>query len=256
MDGGFDVTNKKFDTLLERAQRRVQQAHQAAAEDRKCGILPRLTKLVFKQTLARLHVRLAQCYAEADQQIVALANELTCPVLSNDSDFYIFPLPAGLLPIAHFRWRRVEQTGSRRFIPCKSYSASSFCTFFHLRQELLPVLAALNGNDYVKLRRADTRIRWAQFAPACCGTSERLHGLISWLKRFTSPGDALEAALGLMGNMEEKKKAELLRSLHLGRDEYQVPPCSLSRFFIHGIAPPLPAASKVIKVFYFERVRS
>lgn len=246
MDGGFDTSDKKFDTLLERAQSRVKKAHQAAAENRKCGVLPRLTKLVFKQTLARLQVALAQSYGEADQQIVALANAFECPVLSNDSDFYIFSLPGGLLPIAHFRWEEAELRG---FIPCKSYNAASFCIVFDLRPQLLPVMAALNGNDYVKLRRADTPIRWARFAPPGCGTSERLRGLICWLKRFTTPGHALEAALGLMGNVEEKKKAELLRSLHLGMEEYQVPPCCLSRFFIHGIAPPLPAASKVITSF-------
>ncbi|KAG7233289.1 hypothetical protein INR49_007271 [Caranx melampygus] len=245
MDGGTDSTDKKFDTLLERAQSRIRAAHQAAAEDRKTHILPRLIKMVFKQTLARLEVPLAQCYGEADQQIVALANEWKCPVLSSDSDFYIFNLPGGLLPISHFRWEEVEQTGSQRYICCKSYHASSFCIVFDLQPELLPVLAALNGNDYVKLKRMETVIKWAEFAPTGCVTSVRLEGLLCWLKNFKRPGDALEAALGLMGNLDEKKKAEVLSGLNLGIKEYKVPPSSLSRFFIHGIAPPLPAADKV-----------
>ncbi|XP_023265364.1 protein asteroid homolog 1-like isoform X1 [Seriola lalandi dorsalis] len=245
LDGGTDSTDKKLDTLLERAESRIKKAHQAAVEGRKQHILPLLTKMVFKQTLARLEVPVAQCYGEADQQIAALANEWKCPVLSNDSDFYIFDLPAGLLPISHFKWEAVEQSGSQRYIPCKSYKTSSFCIVFNVQPELLPTLAALAGNDYVKLKRMETPINWAQFATAGSETQSRLEGLLCWLKGFTTPEEALEAAVGLMGELNTKRKAEVKNSLNLGMEEYKLPPSYLSRFFIHGIAPPLPVVEKV-----------
>uniref|UniRef100_A0A3B4VG20 Protein asteroid homolog 1-like n=1 Tax=Seriola dumerili TaxID=41447 RepID=A0A3B4VG20_SERDU len=256
LDGGTDSTDKKLDTLLQRAESRIKKAHQAAVEGRKQHILPLLTKMVFKQTLARLEVPVAQCYGEADQQIAALANEWKCPVLSNDSDFYIFDLPAGLLPISHFRWEAVEQSGSQRYIPCKSYKTSSFCIVFNVQPKLLPTLAALAGNDYVKLRRMETPINWAQFDTTGSETQSRLEGLLCWLKGFTTPEEALEAAVGLMEGLNTKRKAEVKNSLNLGMEEYKLPPTYLSRFFIHGIAPPLPVrlTADVLDVLQLQRM--
>ncbi|XP_054482787.1 protein asteroid homolog 1-like [Anoplopoma fimbria] len=245
LDGGSDYTDKKLKTVTLRAKDRVKKAHRAAQDNRHESILPLLVKLVFKQTLARLEVPLAQCYGEADQEIAAMATEWRCPVLSKDSDFYIFDLPAGLLPLSDFRWEAVQRSGSQSFISCKSYNTSSFCIFFSLQQQLLPTFAALAGNDYVKLQRTESSISWAQFAPEGSGVTSRLEGLLRWLRGFQGPQDAFEAALGLMGDLSSKRKAELLKDLYLGMEEYQLPPCSLNKFFIHGTAPPFPAEEEV-----------
>ncbi|XP_034409496.1 protein asteroid homolog 1-like [Cyclopterus lumpus] len=239
LDGGSDYTDKKLQTLTLRAKNRIKKAHQAAEGNQREGVLPQLVKLVFKQTLDRLEVPLAQCYGEADREIAALAREWRCPVLSQDSDFYIFDLPAGLLPLSDFRWDALKHSGSRSYIPCKNYTTSSFCIFFSVQQQLLPTFAALAGNDYVKLRIGS--FSWAQFAPEGSGATSRLEGLLCWLRGFCRPQEAFEAALGLMGDLSSERKAELLKDLCLGMEEYQLPPCSLKKFFIHGSAPPFPA---------------
>lgn len=240
LDGGSDVTNKKLETLRQRAADRIRRAHQAAVEGRQNHILPQLVKLVFKQTLARLEVPLAQCSEEADREIAALANEWRCPVLSNDSDFYVYDLSAGLLPIAHFRWEAMEQSGSQSYIPCKKYNTSSFCIFFGIQRQFLPTLAALAGNDYVNLRR-ESSIRWAQFAPEGNGKGSHLKGLLCWLKSFHEPPEALEAVLELMEELSRKRKEEVLKSLYQGMKEYELPASCLKTFFVHGTAPPPPA---------------
>ncbi|XP_051255300.1 protein asteroid homolog 1 [Dicentrarchus labrax] len=245
LDGGADLTGKKVETSTLRAKDKVKRAHRAAVGDMKQNILPQLAELTFKQTLARLEVPVAQCYGEADQEIAALANEWQCPVLSNDSDFYIFDLPAGLLPISYFQWEAVVQSGSQSYIPCKNYNASSFCIVFNIQRQLLPTFAALAGNDYVKLERMDSPVRWTQFCPTSSWTPSRLEGLLCWLRDFHQPQEAFEAALGLMGELNMKKKAEVLKGLYLGMEEYKLPPSSLKRFFIHGTPPPLPAAEEV-----------
>ncbi|XP_068425760.1 single-strand DNA endonuclease ASTE1 [Clinocottus analis] len=237
LDGGSDHTDKKLKTLTQKAKSRIKNAHRAAQGNRPQHILPQLVKLVFKQTLVRLGVPLAQCYEEADREIAGLARDWRCPVLSNDSDFYIFDLPAGLLPLSSFRWKAMGRNGSQRYIPCKKYTASSFCTFFSVQQQLLPVFATLAGNDYVKTGS----IGWDQFAPDSSEPTSRLEGLLCWLGGFSRPQEAIEAALGLMGNLRSERKAELLKDLYLGMEEYQLPPCSLNQFFLHRKAPPLPA---------------
>ncbi|KAK2845143.1 hypothetical protein Q5P01_011802 [Channa striata] len=245
LDGGSDPTDKKLRTVTQRAERRIQKAHQAAAGGTEERLLPLLTKLVFRQTLARLKVPVAQCYGEADQEIAALAIEWQCPVLSNDSDFFIFELPGGLLPLTHFRWEAVEQSGSHRYIPCKSYNTSSFCIFFNIQRQLLPTFAALAGNDYVKLQWMGKFISWAEFAPAGSPAPRHLQGLLYWLKDFEKPREALKAVLEMMGELNKEQKAEVLESLTLGIDEYELPPSSLKMFFIHGVAPAFPAEEEV-----------
>ncbi|XP_027868550.1 single-strand DNA endonuclease ASTE1 [Xiphophorus couchianus] len=235
LDGGSDVTDKKLETIAKRGKDRVRKAHEAAVSGKTMGILPQMAELVFRQTLARLQVPVAQCLAEADQEIAALASEWRCPVLSNDSDFLVFDLPAGFLPISHFQWREVRQSGSLSSISCWSYCTSSFCSFFGLQRQLLPTFAALAGNDYVKLRGID----WTRFdsgREAC----SRLEGLLCWLRGFKEPQEALEEALGLMEDLSGDKQ-ELLQRLRLGMAEYQLGRSTLSRFFLHG-APPEFAA--------------
>lgn len=203
-------------------------------------ILPQLANIVFKQTLARLEVPLAKCFAEADQEIASLAREWQCPVLSKDSDFYIFDLPAGMLPADHFQWKEVVQRGPQSYIPCKSYNISSFCTLFNVQRQLLPTFAALAGNDYVKLQTMDSSIKWSQYCPPGNMRSSRLEGLTRWLRGFQKPEEALEAALGLMGDLTTKKKLKVQQSLAQGMEEYHLPPSTLKRFFMHGTVPPAP----------------
>ncbi|XP_034553665.1 protein asteroid homolog 1 [Notolabrus celidotus] len=241
LDGGADVTLKKDETQGLRVKQRIEMAHRAAAENKQEDVLPEMAKLVFKQTLARLKVPVAQCYGDADRETAALAKELKCPVLSNDSDFFIFDLPDGMLPTSHFQWEAVRGTGSQSFIPCKLYRYSSFCKVFKVQPTLLPAFAILAGNDYVKLERMETPINWIQFAQGVKGTApHRLLGLLCWLRPFLQPEAAFEAALGLMGGMSMERQVEVKEYLNRGMEEYQLPPDSLKRFFVHGVTPPFP----------------
>uniref|UniRef100_A0A4W5KWZ3 Uncharacterized protein n=1 Tax=Hucho hucho TaxID=62062 RepID=A0A4W5KWZ3_9TELE len=129
VDGGSDYTDKKFETLKERAQSRINRANSLSMGlQGSGGVLPTLIKHVFKQVLSSLKVPFAQCICEADQDIASLARSWNCPVLSNDSDFYIFDIQAGFLPTSHFHWQKVSvQRGSSiRYIPCKLYTTTSF----------------------------------------------------------------------------------------------------------------------------------
>uniref|UniRef100_A0A3B3UQ56 Protein asteroid homolog 1-like n=1 Tax=Poecilia latipinna TaxID=48699 RepID=A0A3B3UQ56_9TELE len=243
LDGGS--AHFKAQTAVKRATDRIHRKHQASQSGEQSSILPKLAQVVFIQTLARLQVPLAQCFAEADQEIAALASEWCCPVLSNDSDFFVFDLPAGFLPISHFLWREVRQSGSQSSICCRRYCTSSFCSFFGLRRQLLPTFAALAGNDYVKLRGID----WTRFVHAGTGTEacSRLEGLLCWLKGLQEsrePLEVLEEALGLMGDLSGDKQ-ELLQNLRLGMEEYQLGRSALSRFFLHGAPPEFPALEQV-----------
>ncbi|KAM4600320.1 single-strand DNA endonuclease ASTE1-like [Polymixia lowei] len=242
LDGGTQYSERKFESLRKRTKQRIQQAHIATTDqmDQEERILPLLAKAVFKQTLAKLNVSLAQCFGEADQEIASLARELRCPVLSNDSNFYVFDLPDGFLPISHFQWKAVSHRGNQTFIPCKRYTTSSFCTFFKIERRLLPVFSAVAGNNYVNLREMGLMVRWEKYAPADRGKLSRLEGLLRWLRDFQQPEDVLRTLPDLLGQLSGQKLAEVRDGLSLGMKGYQLPPGSLHSFFSDGTAPPLP----------------
>lgn len=233
LDGGSDHTNKKLETVTKRAEQRIERAHRAAKDGGKEDIRPIMTKWVFRQTLTRLKVPVAQCFGEADREIAALADKWKCPVLSNDSDFYIFNLSAGLLPISYFQWQDVKGNGSKSYIPCKRYYTSSFCIYFEIQPQLLPTFAALAGNDYVKL----PKFIWSRFAPDASRPQSRLEGLLCWMKDFEQPEDTLKAAVELMGGKSQNKE-KMLQSLSVGMEEYKLPRSSLVEFFVRGVVPP------------------
>uniref|UniRef100_A0A667Z4L3 XPG N-terminal domain-containing protein n=1 Tax=Myripristis murdjan TaxID=586833 RepID=A0A667Z4L3_9TELE len=235
LDGGSDHTDKKLETKKKRAEARIQAASQKSLGRRtQWDIMPLMCSSLFNQTLVRLEVPVVRCFLEADREVAALASEWKCPVLSSDSDFYIFDLPAGLLPIPHFQWEVAEQRG---YVPCKKYTASSFCSIYNIQRRVLPAFAALAGNDLVKLEDMGVTLRLEAQEKAIYGY---LGALLRWLRGFQEPQEALKASLRLMGEMSRQKEAEVLQSLSVGMEEYQLPPSALSRFFTDGTVPPLP----------------
>lgn len=239
IDGGIDVSGKKNQTVAKRTKASIQKAHQAAEEGSQQGILPLLATLVFKQTLVRLKVEIIVCYEEADQELASLAKEWDCPVLSSDSDFYIFDLPAGTLPYSHFQWRALEQRDSGSYIPSKNYRAANFCYFFGIQKQLLPTFAALAGNDFVNLKS----LNWGHFSPAHVKKRRHLWGLLSWLKRFEVPEEALAEALKQMQWPGSAQLQVIRKKFEVGIQEYKLPSSRLIKFFRHGIPPPFPEVS-------------
>lgn len=88
----MDLSDKKFPTLRQRLQSKIKDAD-SISHGRNGSVLPILTRDVFIQVLIQSGVPLVQCPAEADWEIACLAHQWNCPVLTNDSDFYIFDLP-------------------------------------------------------------------------------------------------------------------------------------------------------------------
>ncbi|CAL8354082.1 unnamed protein product [Arctogadus glacialis] len=178
---------------------------------------------MFEGTLNDMKVPLVRCFGEADGQLAALARELCCPVLSRDTDFYIYDLPEGVLPLTPF-WHSVKQSQARSDISCKRYTMSSFCTFFNIDRHLLPIFALLAGNDYVNLRD----VKWASYVPAGRPTmkfSASLVGLLSWLgaRKDETTKDTLTAVMALIPKISQLALTEMRTELQNGMLEYRLP---------------------------------
>ena len=66
--------------------------------------LPVLSIKVFLMAMKELGVPVLFADGEADRATVAIANYYNYPVLANDSDYYMYDIKAGYIPIDRFNW--------------------------------------------------------------------------------------------------------------------------------------------------------
>ncbi|XP_029298556.1 protein asteroid homolog 1 [Cottoperca gobio] len=248
LDGGIDPSEKKFPTLRQRLQSKIKDAD-SLSRGRNGSVLPILTRDVFIQVLIQRGVPLVQCPAEADWEIACLAHQWNCPVLTNDSDFYIFDLPGGYLPLHFFQWTDLNGKASHRYISARCYTTDGLCRWFGgMNQELLPLCAVLAGNDYVTPKDAQTLLGLLDASAFKRGggrgraPTSRIEGFLLWLSSFSNPVEALEEVSRLMGEEGGScrgKKGGLSSQLWAGMQEYHITPQScLARWFSGGKEAP------------------
>ncbi|XP_078347193.1 single-strand DNA endonuclease ASTE1-like [Oculina patagonica] len=143
LDGAQDSSGKKLDTDKKRAKEMIETSDKLAYHSLSTDFLPPLlSKLVFIQALRDRGIKFAVCDSEAGAEIAILANAWNCPVLSNDSDFFIFDIEAGYIPLFSLNWKSVR-------LPSKIFHRRKLASHFQIHEELLPLFASLAGNDYV-----------------------------------------------------------------------------------------------------------
>ncbi|XP_030003415.1 protein asteroid homolog 1 [Sphaeramia orbicularis] len=251
LDGGMDPSDKKFATLRQRLQSKIKEAD-SLCHGRHGSVLPILTRDVFIQVLRQLGVPLVQCPAEADWEIACLAHQWKCPVLSNDSDFYIFDLPGGYLPLNFFHWTNLNGKASQRYISARCYTASGLCRWFgSMNQELLPLFAVLNGNDYSPpkdvetfLAKIDVSVKGGGGGRGRGGAPSRIEMILLWLSVFSGPAEVLEEVSMFMGEAEGRggggrnrrgQMSGLSSQLWAGMQEYNISAqSSLAHWFSRG----------------------
>ncbi|XP_078124671.1 single-strand DNA endonuclease ASTE1 isoform X1 [Sander vitreus] len=253
LDGGIDPSDKKFPTLRQRLQSKIREAD-SLSHGRNGSVLPILTRDVFIQVLIQRGVPLVQCPAEADWEIACLAHQWNCPVLTNDSDFYIFDLPGGYLPHHFFQWTNLNGKASHRYISARCYTTNRLCRWFGgMNKELLPLCAVLAGNDYGTPKDTETLLglldvsvlgRSGGRGKGRASTS-RIEGFLLWLSSFSNPAQALAEVSRLMGEDggdvrgKRGQKAGLSSQLWACMQEYHIAPqSSLACWFSGGKAAP------------------
>ncbi|GAB1606738.1 protein asteroid homolog 1-like [Argonauta hians] len=155
-DGGYETDDRKLKSCLAKARQRIHMS-QSLARGGSGSVTPSLTSHTFRCAIKELGIPCVVGDFEADSQIMLLANQWNCPVLSNDSDFYIYDLTGGFISLDSVDYNPKTATGEDepsgkpyKFLDCKFYHNQNFVDLFPgLNKSLLPLFSTLCGNDYV-----------------------------------------------------------------------------------------------------------
>ncbi|XP_078520003.1 single-strand DNA endonuclease ASTE1 [Lissotriton helveticus] len=238
LDGGCDPTDKKLATHKQRAKDKIRMA-QSLSKGRGGSVLPLLIREVFMQVLHSMQVPFIQCFLEADREIVSLANQWNCPVLTYDSDFCIFDLNGGYCLTSDFQWRHLGTIkGTKQsYIHAKCYFVEKLCSHFnHMDRALLPLFAVLNGNDYIPAPALEAFFRNVKFpiggSSLLSNKHIRMQGLLNWLSGFTDPAEAMES---ILIHFKKHKQNDIKELLSTYMQDYQPADVKLEDFFQNGL---------------------
>lgn len=145
---GIDHSGEKWDTIVSRICGQSRRVHDYMSssykkdEMRGMGIFPPLGMDVSIQALDYLGITVVTADGDADDVTVEIANYYNCPVLSNDSDFFLYRLNAGyILFDRHYIDR------SNKIFHADVYYFKIFCKQFFRLENVRLLVPALVGND-------------------------------------------------------------------------------------------------------------
>lgn len=166
-DGGYNPDDRKLPIVLERMESRRLRAGLICLKGRGC-VLPILCYETFREVLVEMGIAHVSSMYEADREIAVLAHRWKCPVLSNDSDFFIYGIEGGYIPLDYINMtlcvyntdtnkasvlekNKVPSESEFIYIPVRYYHYKTFVKRFRKKYSefILPMFATLCGNDYV-----------------------------------------------------------------------------------------------------------
>ena len=234
-DGTID--DRKTVTLVSRTHKRLETAVALAAKassssDHKCipNRIPSFREQVQEPILAFYivvdtvkRVLGGDCLffadGDADIDIASLAIHHRCPILSNDSDFYIFPLQYGYIPYSRFHWSDPQSNG----IYAEFYFHTCFCEQFEICDpSLLAVIPAIIGNDMMPQLNAEHRKMILPPDPDCNSVIENV---VMYAASFTT----LEACINTLQKQELINPTAVLENIQEAYNDYFFSPCNFCK---------------------------
>ncbi|CAD1481211.1 unnamed protein product, partial [Heterotrigona itama] len=207
LDGGIE--DRKLKTIIKRTKERINSAYSfCSLNQKKIKYFPLLIKEIFRDVMREKNIRHVQCLFEADNDIASVAKILNCPVLSYDSDFYIYGTL--YIPFDTLDTHVVKNPNGNGYMKCcKIYKVENLLKSFKgLDQTMLPLAAILLGNDYVKYKTFKNFFRHLKLRGAsnkrrnhrqCC-----IETTLIWLSKHTLNNAIIEVLSSLIKPVRQK----------------------------------------------------
>ena len=203
---GVDHEQQKVATIMKRRRETIDRMHKGIAEvrankdaRRRNDSIPLACNIVLCHTLTELGVEHYHTDGEADEAIVHIANHYCCPVVSYDSDFFLYDLKGGYISSKAFYWRASP-------IAAEVYYVHEFAEQFHLHHKSLRcAIPAVVENDFLSLPSAG---RFLEYVTEESGSSSTIGSIL----RFASQFADLEALMCAVDGMECAVDKQRLKS--------------------------------------------
>lgn len=100
----------------------------------------------FRQALNDLNIPYCSTEFEADEEMMELARKLNCPILSQDSDFYLCD------GVTFIPWDSIEfnKNQTQPYLACWKFERQKFLNFKQVHPSVFPFLSVLFSSDYSK----------------------------------------------------------------------------------------------------------
>ena len=156
---------------------------------------------------------------DADIDIASLAIHRRCPVLSNDSDFYIFPLQYGYIPYSKFHWSNPRNDE----IYAELYFYELFCEQFGISDSsLLAVIPAIVGNDMIPQLETEHKSKILPPDPDC-------KSLIETVVMYTASFTTLEACIHTLQTQQLIDPMAVIENIQEAYNDYFFVPCKFCK---------------------------
>ncbi|CAH1104835.1 unnamed protein product [Psylliodes chrysocephalus] len=204
LDGGYE--SRKMERIFERFKGRIDQVEylNARTESRN-NTTPLFIREAFEDIALKLGIKLIRCDFEGDRETANIAKALKCPVMSNDSDFYIYDIP--YIPFQSVTMSvktgssvnsDTQETTNYKYIPCEIYRIDKFLSCVgDMNKDNLPLFAALVGNDFmdgIELSKLGIKSKSEHFL-------QRIESIIEWLQTETKE-TAIQKVLNIYDSEE------------------------------------------------------
>ena len=203
---GVDYKEEKVETVTKRRNNAVKTIHKHTCSNQRRkrevlvdGVLPPLTLKVFFMVMQELKVNFIVADGEGDKTIYELANMYSCPVLSRDSDFLMYKLKGGYIPLNRFHWEAMP-------ITAEVYYYHAFCTQMKFNDPDVRLLVpAIAGNDFLEGIDSEAFMSHMGRQVQSKGHHNKLSTVVKYIGRFESLDDFMEQLQAIPCLTEQEK---------------------------------------------------
>ncbi|KAL1494668.1 hypothetical protein ABEB36_010234 [Hypothenemus hampei] len=238
LDGGYE--KRKLKTVIDRMQNKILAAEALHPMTKGSeSSFPLFLREVFVDVVLKLNLKVARCEFEGDMEIAAIAQMLNCPVISYDSDFYIFGCMYIPFSTVELTVRRKKCEEPYNYITGKIYHIENFLkTYGGIDRRTLPLLSVLLGNDYINGKLFMPFYKNLKIQKCASNQSDqqkRVKSVIMWLQNET-----LESAITtILSRFKDKRRQLVHQKILTVMKGYNTVDCELLKFLKIEHAPTL-----------------
>ncbi|XP_077982466.1 single-strand DNA endonuclease ASTE1-like [Glandiceps talaboti] len=182
---------------------------------------------IFIKVAEELNIPLVCCEFEAGREIVALANAWGCPIIGGDSNFFLFNIKGGYIPLTSITashcdfvvLRFLGLFGFHCAISSEIFHQIDFCHHFQINQTVVPVIAGLFGSDCMSPKGISQFHHSISHIETPGEDNNEFSRALKWLQQYDTCESAIDGILKACADESGDIEMQLKRAIHVYQDD-------------------------------------